>query len=214
MKYILKLFFLCILLNGCSENSVEPKDEKKFWSVPTDEAMMLYFRQFESVRLDSLAAGEIQYRLDIAKSVVEDSRLKVHKEWVFGDLLLYVNQELYSNFDSTKNRFNYQPLDTLFSLYEIIGVESREVRPTAYFFHLLFPEYYNMITLSKMFAEIDGVVAAEQNVMAIPPICATDIKFRKENEIYKFIFRNCFNHIWVIQIVDDTILDITEWDLI
>jgi hypothetical protein len=214
MKYLLKLVLLCLLISACSENSTEPKDEEVFWSEPTDEAIMLYFREFDSVRLDSLAAGEIQYRLDIAKSVVGDSRLNVHIEWVFGELLLWVNQELYDNFDSTKNRFYYQPLDTLLSLYEIVGVKSRGPRPTGYFFHLLFPEYYNMLHLSKMFANVEGVVAVEQNVRNFPPICATDIKFRKENEIYKFIFRNCYNHFWVIQVVDDTILDITEWDLI
>ena len=66
-----------------------------------------------------------------------------------------------------------------------------------------------------MFAEIDGVLAAEQNVIGGSIICWTkDNKLKKENEIYKFIFRNCFNHIWVVQLVDDTIIDITEWDLL
>ena len=117
MKYLFKLFVLCVLLNACAENSVEPKNEEVFWSAPTDEAIMLYFRQFDLVRLDSLAAGEIQYRLDIAKNVVEDTNITVRIDWKFGEILLYTNQELYNNFDTTKYRFNYPPLDSLLALY-------------------------------------------------------------------------------------------------
>jgi len=41
MKYFIKIFILPVLIIACSENPIESKEEKKFWSVPTDEAIWL-----------------------------------------------------------------------------------------------------------------------------------------------------------------------------
>ncbi len=209
MKYFIKIFILPILIIACSENPIDPKDEKKFWSVPSDEAIMLYFRQFDSVRLDSFVAGEIQYRLDIAKSVVDDTTVKVRKDWEFGKLLLKTNDELYSAFDTTTTfRFNFQPLDSLLSLYEL-----KSGYKLSGLIRLKFPEYYNMVTLSQIFNNVEGVNWAEQNAMARRPICNEDIGLEIEKKVYKFIFNgNCPRHFWVVQVVDDSITDITDWD--
>ncbi len=192
MKYLTKILFLLLLVFACSGNPTEPKKEdNKYWSEPTDEAIMLYFREFDSVRIDSLVAGEIQYRLDIAKRVVDDTTINVRKDWEFGKMLLKTNDELYDAFDTTTTfRFNYQPLDSLLSLYELkSGYKLYDL------IRLKFPEYYNMVTLSHIFNNVEGVNWAEQNAMSIRPICNEDIRLVIDNEVYKFIFYgNCPRH--------------------
>jgi len=210
MKYFIKIFILSILVITCNENPTEPKDEEKYWSVPTDEAIMLYFREFDSIRLDSMIAGKIQYRLDIAKSVVEDTTIKVHKDWRFGELLLGTNDVLYNAFDTTTFRFNSPSMDSLLSIYELNSGYKFDS-----FIELIFPEYYNMVTLSQIFDKVDGVIWSEENIIGGSLLCSRrDIKLRFKAEIYKFIFSSCDQHIWIVEVVDDSIIDITEWDLI
>lgn len=214
MKYFPKIIILVLLVNSCTNNITEPEDQKIFWTVPTDEAMMLYFRTFNSVRVDSVVAGEIQYRLDIAKSVVDDTTIEVHKDWVFGQLGFYINQELYHSFDTNNVRFNNPEIDSLLKLFEIMGIKSRSSTPSInrYAIYLLFPKHYNMVVLSEIFSQVDGI-KAEQNAMNIRPICNEDIKLIIDDKTYKFIFHcNCPRHIWVVQVVDDNIKDITDWD--
>ena len=209
MKILLKTILFLFLISACSENSTEPENEKEYWSMPTEEGIMLYYRLFDSVRLDSTIAGEIQYRLDLAKSVVEDTTIKVHKDWRFGGLALKTNDDLYNAFDTTATfRFNYPPLDSLLSLYELkSGYKLFDL------IRLKFPEYYNMITISKTFSDINGVIWAEQNTLAIAPICHTDIKLEIDNEIYKFTFLGaCPRHFWEVHVVDDSIKIIKEWE--
>jgi hypothetical protein len=211
MKILLKIIFVLFFISACSENSTEPEDEKEYLSVPTEEGIMLYYRIFDSVRLDSTIAGEIQYRLDIAKSVVEDTTIKVRKDWVFGDLRLFTNQELYDSFDTTKNRFNYPSIDSLLTIYELIEIESLEKRLTSYSFYLLFPEYYNMVNLSEIFRHVNGVVNAEQNIIGGPPICKEDITLLIDNNVYKFVFHgDCPPNVWEVHVVDDSIAVVEE----
>ncbi len=207
-KLMGKIIFL-ILLTSCTQDITEPEAENVYWSEPTDEAEMLYFREFDSVRLDSVVAGEIQYRLDIAKSVVPDTTITVHKDWTFGKLSLQTNNELYNAFDTISTfRFNYSPLDSLLSLYELnYGYKSSNDHII-----LFFPEYYNMAVLGKIFSQVDGVMWAEQVVRAIPLFCSEDIELEISADIYTFTFYgNCPKHTWEVEVVNDSATIIREW---
>ena len=211
LKYFVILIIAIPLFYSCTENISEPKAEKTFWTEPLEEGTILYFRLFDSERIDSLTSGEIQFRLNIAKTVIEDTTLNVREDWRLGDLIIATSDELYNAFDTTSTfRFNYSPLDSLLSHYELKSGEKLYS-----FLRLKFPEYYNMVILSQIFSKVDGVIWAEQNVIGGPGICVDDISLEIDNEIYKFIFSrtgSCGYYFWEVHVVDDSAEFIKEWE--
>lgn len=208
MKRIVFLVFIITLIFGCTRNFTGPEDieipdsTKEYWKEPSLNATVLYFRLYDSMHLDSVKAGEIQYRLDVARTV-NDTLLEfsVKKDWVLGDLLLFVNEELYSNFDTTTCLFSYQPLDSLFNEYQLkSGIKNRV------YFKLKFPTNLNIPVFANIVNQVEGVTAAEPNQYGGVGICDKNIKLEIHDNLFKFFFiisGACGYQSWEVHVVDD-----------
>lgn len=199
---------MSIIVISCHKDITEPSD--KFWSVPTEESIRLVFRLSDSIKVDSLLAGEIQFRLDVSRTVDEElNEITVWKDWELGKLLLYPTNELYTNFDTTTYRFNYQPLDSLLDLYELKdGYKSYDL------LSLIFPEYYNMRIFESIFEEIEGVRWVEPNYSTSTGMCDTDITLEIKDNLYIFIFSKtglCGPLYWEVHVVNDQAELINKW---
>ncbi len=203
----LLLFFLFF---ACAKRSIDPEVDgdlkvmpEQYWTAPREEAIILFFRVSEAVRLESILAGEIQFHLERAKLV--DDRLKgisAAKDWELGKLLVFTTAELYSSFDTTACRFGNTLLDSLLVVYEI----ERAIKRSG-LLRLIFPKYYNMPVLAEIFGQIPGVRSAEPNYYGSPGICDADISLAIIDNLYKFLFTrsgSCGYYFWEVHVIDDS----------
>jgi len=214
--YIICCVLLFIFLS-CDKIITEPQDknnnteaENEYWTIPEEDAVVLFFRMSDSIRVDSLKAGQIQFRFDEARTVCNEiAEFSVGKEWELGKILLRTTDELYTNFDTTTYRFNYEPLDSLLNVYELcFGYKRFNL------IRLIFPKYYNIPILSQLFENMNGVIYADPNLYATLGICDEDVTLEIIGELYKFIFSltgSCSSHFWEVHVINDQAELIVEW---
>lgn len=105
-----------IWLNGCSTNSTDPDEnnDTKFWAHPGTDAIELSFDLENSLDIDSITAGRIQYALDRARKIdnnLVDFRIK-HPVSLH-EIQLYCERRLYERFDERSRTFGIPALDNL-----------------------------------------------------------------------------------------------------
>jgi hypothetical protein len=214
LKNILIFIIILFTFLQCKKNSSEPETELQYWTTPTLAAVVISYRHSDSVRLDSIFAGEIQFRLDVARTVDEQLiEYPVWKDWVLGDISLWTTDELYSNFDTTTSLFNHKTLDSVLTHFEVREIEKGSDRFKK--FRLDFPEYYNMRVLSEIISDIEGIISAEVNIYGMGGGCKRDIKLEIEEKLYKFTFSGkglgC-DRSWEIHILDNQVEYVNSWD--
>jgi hypothetical protein len=211
MKYIIILILFLFTYLSCDKNTTEPKPKLHYWTSPTLDAVRLSYRLSDSVQLDSIFAGEIQFRLDVARTVDERlTEFPVWKDWELGKVLMFTTDELYSGFDTTTYRFNYQPLDSILSSYDIQSGYKRNG-----LIRLIFPQYYNIRILSEIISKVEGVNSAEPNHYDSPGLCDRDIKLEIDDRLYIFNFSeigSMCRHYWEVHVIDDKIEYVTDWE--
>lgn len=189
-----------------------------YWSIPTDDASVLFFRQSDLVRIDSTLAGKIQFRLDVARTVdMELDSIQANVSWEFGKLLIKVPDSIYHFIDFQSRKFNYTPIDSLLVFYHLYDMDSLFQTGTDYWIALTFHRKYNMPVLGKKFEQIPGVIHATPNSMGVlpggPP---SDIYLTIESDTYIFTFvindwDNNYIHHWKVQVVDTSAVLVDEW---
>lgn len=98
-----------VILFSCNKNPInEYNNDYAFWLVPKGDALILFFRFSDELEVDSLFAGQIQFRLDCARTVDKKvDSIFAMRSWELGVLLLGISDDLYNNFNPETSRFNY-----------------------------------------------------------------------------------------------------------
>ena len=107
---------------SCKHEIIDSTFNYEFWSPPSEEAFALFYLLSDEIKVDSIFAGKIQFRLDCARTVDEKlDSIFVKKPFEFGSLLLGVSDDLYDKFNTATYRFNYKPVDSLLNVYNLIS---------------------------------------------------------------------------------------------
>jgi len=210
-------FFCYFLVITFSCSHVTQVEDTKYWSEPTDDASVLYFRMSDKLTIDSILTGKIQYRLEIAQTI--DNKLdSIHAmpPWEFGTLLLGISDTLYNRFSTTTLRFNFPPVDSVLDIYMPLSAKKLFQLPgltrAAVIFD--FNKKYNMPVLSEKFFGLEGVWSANPSYTGtLPEGTPFDIDLEIDNSIYKFWFYlnewyypNEENYFWEIHVNDDEVV--------
>ena len=204
------------LLPNIPTYSIEVDYNCNYWSIPSRDSFILFFELYKTIKVDSLIAGAIQFRLDRAKSVdIKLNDFQPSSRWELGALLLGTNNELYNLFDESTNRFGYKPLDYLLNEFKLIrGEKSRH----SDMIKLYFQDDYNMSVIGNIFETVLGVRYADPNCYGtIPESSSSGVVLEIDNELFNFNFyQSDFYanniHQWDIQVIDDIVTLISEWD--
>lgn len=205
------LVIACLTLSGfsCDKNpiGIEEYDENPigtekdtYWATPEWAGVYLSFSYSEDIEVDSVLAGNIQYRLNVARSVDEQLAGWGPFPWWFSRELILTGVSAY--FDTATLRFNDQLLDSLLDRYPIWRVD--RFSPTGNMMVLYFISDCNMPKLAESFAQHECVTSASPNGLCViwPP---PELELAIEGDTYKFIFTGGWDSPgnWEIHVVDD-----------
>lgn len=217
--FIIFVFIVTIssLINCIKEKNAITQSEKHLWTVPTEESFIIFFRLFDEIKLDSLIAGNIQYRLDLAKTIDPELLAISPLGWELGVIFLGVDLNLYDNFDTTTSRFNYIAIDTLLDKFELVKGVKRYKSSRNGYIKLSFYLNYNIRFLPEFFESIPGVNSAFPSALIPYPGYGNHIDLKINNNIYLFHFYSeniDLNYVryWLIKVIDDRVKLLSEWE--
>ena len=213
------LFILvCCIQNKNPFTSEGDVEHNHYWSEPTIDSYYLAFQISDSIYIYSVFAGEIQFRLDLARNV--DSTLySIHPmpSFELGVLLLGISDELYNNFNPETLRFNSNPIDSLLNIYS--PLEGRLLSGgSPYAAILKFDIYYNMPIMAQYFKDIPGIWysnAAWYGTIPEGPPYLIYLEITENIYEFTFIFRdwnNNYKHYWIVEVENDQATLISEWE--
>lgn len=202
---IFRLILLaCLILFGfgCEKNPVDTEDDT-YWTTPEWDGVYLSFDHSDEIEVDSVLAGKIQYRLNVARNVDELLAGWGPFPWLFSDqLILRVTDSVSACFDTSKLRFGIKELDSLLVRYPVWRVDKRS--PSSNKLVLYFINDYNMPKLAELFAKHEGITLASPNGLAVfwPP---PDLELTIDVDTYKFMFIGGWESggNWEIHVVND-----------
>ncbi|MFC1547973.1 hypothetical protein ACFL5M_05560 [Candidatus Neomarinimicrobiota bacterium] len=176
----------------------------QFWTIPEWEGIYLSFQFSDSINVDCLFAGHIQYRLHVARTVHDDlADWSIFPRWMRKQLILKLSDEVVAGFDSSALAFSDNELD---SLLEVYPVEEIEIKNWSFgnYASIHFHADYNIPELAKVFHASESTIFAEPNgTMSIWPMATIDLFI--EEDTYRFLFIGGWerNGNWEIRVVDD-----------
>lgn len=195
---------------------VEPTFNCEYWSIPTEDAFILFFRLYTTIRVDSLIAGAIQYHLDQARTI-DNKLINIHPrpEWELGILIVGVSEELYDSFDTSTHRFGNIQLDYLLDEFGLIKGE-KNIHGNMIKFY--FNDDYNVSVIGNIFETLQGIRYADPNCYgSLPEASHAGVILEIEAELFNFNFYESNwhannTHNWEIHVIDDHVNLIAEWD--
>ena len=200
---------------------IDPKYNCDYWSIPTEDAFILFFQLYRTIKADSLFAGAIQYRLNQARTIDDKlNNIFPGSDWQLGVLHVGVSEELYNSFDSTTNRFGNASLDYLLEEFNLIRCVKRGMNRgiNRKYVKLYFNDDYNVSVLGDIFATIKGVRWAGPNGYgSLPEASHSGAILKIEEELFNFNFYQSNwqannTHNWEIHVIDNKVTLIAEWD--
>jgi len=210
--------FVCCIQNKNPFTVESDIEHNYYWSPPTIDSYYLAFQISDSIYIDSVLAGEIQFKLDLARSVntLLDS---IHPMPYFelGVLLLGISDELYGNFDPVTLRFNSNPVDSLLNIFNPIEGRLLSGGPP-YGAKLEFDIYYNMPIMAQYFKDIPGIWysnAAWYGTLPEGPPYYLFLEVDENIYTFTFILRDWYRnyiHYWIVEVENDKATLISEWE--
>ncbi|MBA7484211.1 hypothetical protein ES707_19735 [subsurface metagenome] len=205
------ILLVCLILFGfgCEKNPVDTEDYT-YWTTPEWDGVYLSFHHSEDIEVDSVLAGNIQYRLDVARNVDEQlTGWGPFPHWLSDQLILNVTDDVSTRFNTSTLRFEIKALDTLLDRYPIWRGDKYSTSDNMLV--LYFVSDYNMPKLAEVFEGVEGVVFAEPNGVdyIYPP---PDVELTIDGDTYRFIFIGGWDYPgnWEIHVVNDQATVISE----
>ena len=187
------ILFIILYFISCSKNPIENEftHEPEYWSAPQDDATILYFRDYNTLVVDSTIAGNIQFALSCARTVNDTlDEIVPLPSWVLGELILGVTDEMWDEFDTQTYRFNKEQIDSLLNHYCVISGEKKGTRLGSRYVKLKFTIIYNIPILAGYFRDIPGVTHSGANhVGTLPEGSMYDIWLEMVENRYIFTFK-------------------------
>lgn len=187
----------------------------EYWSIPQEDSFILFFRMSDNLKIDSTLAGQIQYRLDIARTFDHTlDSLFAQPSWKFGELIIRIPDSIYTGIDFETMDFNHYPIDSINSIYGLRNIKKLSILDDDKWLMLLFDGIYNMPILKNEYKQVDGIISASANGIGfLPEGPDYDIYLDIEDYLYKFEFYlnenyapNAPYHFWEIHVVEDKII--------
>jgi hypothetical protein len=174
------------------------------WTIPAWEGIYLSFKYSDSINVDCQFAGQIQFRLNVARTVDDDlTDWRLSTRWRRRILSLNLSDEVVAGFDTSALTFSNLVLDSLLRVYPVEQIEIR-YHSIGNYALLHFRADYNMPELAKVFDASASTIWAEPSyVSRIYPPAAIDLSI--DEDLYKFLFIGGWeqNGDWEIWVVDD-----------
>ncbi len=201
------ILLVCLILFGfgCEKNPVDTEDDT-YWTTPEWDGVYLSFDNSDEIEVDSVLAGKIQYRLNVARSIDESlAQIKPLLKWPPQQLTIGPTTDLCARFDTSMLSFNVKALDALLAFYPLD--RAKKSCGTSYIYchiSLYFTKEYNIPVLARSFEGLEGVRYAEPNYLdyIIPP---PDIDLTIDGDTYQFMFISGWYYPgnWEIHVVND-----------
>ena len=201
------ILLVCLILFGfgCEINPVDTEDDT-YWTTPEWDGVYLSFNYSEDIEVDSVLAGNIQYRLNVARSVDEQlAGWGPFPRWVAKQLLIGPTTDLCARFDTSMLSFNVKALDSLLAFYPLDRAKKGcGTSVISCHISLYFTKEYNIPVLTRSFEGLEGVRYAEPNgrLYVYPP---PDIDLTIDGDTYQFMFIGGWYYPgnWEIHVVND-----------